>query len=59
MSEPKEVLFEITVVDGKKVVVAALGIPLDVEASQLQVLINDVDVNRTMKISSLKIVKVF
>jgi hypothetical protein len=58
MSEPKEVLFEISIVDGK-VMVEALGIPLDAEASQLQVLINNVDVNRTMKISSLKIVKVF
>ena len=58
MSEPKEILFEISIVDGK-VMVEALGIPLDVEASQLQVLINGVDVNRTMKISSLKIVKVF
>jgi len=59
MSEPEEVLFEITVVDGKKVVVAAWGIPLDAEAPQLKILINGVDVNRTMKSSSLKIVKVF
>ena len=59
MSEPEEVLFEISVVDGSKVVVKALGILLDAEAPQLKILINGVDVNRTMKISSLKIVKVF
>ena len=59
MSEPVEVLFEISVVEGSRVAVEALGIPLDAEASQLKILINGVDVNRTMKISSLKIVKVF
>ena len=59
MSEPVEVLFEISVVEGSRVAVEALGIPLDVEAPQLEILINGVDVNRTMKISSLKIVKVF
>jgi len=59
MSEPEEVLFEISIVEGPRAVVKALGILLDAEAPQLKILINGVDVNRTMKISSLKIVKVF
>jgi len=59
MSGLEEVLFEISVVEGPKAVVKALGILLDADASQLKILINGVDVNRTMKISSLKIVKVF
>ena len=59
MSELEEVLFEIAIVKEAKAVVKALGILLDVDASQLKILINNVDVNRTMKISSLKIVKVF
>jgi len=59
MSGLEEVLFEISVVEGPKAVVKALGILLDADAPQLKILINGVDVNRTVKISSLKIVKVF
>ena len=53
--EPTEILFEIDAKDGK---VEALGIALEVELDEIKLLINGVDVNRTMKISSLKIVKV-
>ena len=55
MSEPQEILFEI---DVDKKTVHAVGIPLDVKMSELKILVNGVDVNRTMKISNLKIVKV-
>jgi len=59
MSEPKEVpqevLFEI---DFAKQSVEAIGIPLDATLDKLKVYINGVDVNRTMKIHNLKIVKV-
>ena len=55
MSEPVEILFEIDV-DAKTV--KALNIPLDAELENLKIIINGVDVNRTMQISSLKIVKV-
>jgi len=53
--EPTEILFEIDAKDGK---VEAIGIALDVELEELKLLINGVDINRTMKISTLKIVKV-
>lgn len=55
LSEPMETLFEIDV-DEKTV--KAIGIPLDADLDSLKIIINGVDVNRTMKISSLKIVKV-
>lgn len=55
MSEPEETLFEIDVV---KKTVEAVSIELDVPLEKLKIYINGVDVNRTMKISSLKIVKV-
>jgi len=55
MSEPQETLFEI---DVDKKAVSAIGIPLDAGLESLKILINGVDVNRTMKISSLKIIKV-
>ena len=54
MSEPTETLFEIDV-DTKKVF--ALGIPLDAPLDKIKVIINDIEIKRTMKISSLKIVK--
>jgi len=55
MSEPHEVLFEI---DVDKKTVQAVGIPLDAKLKDLKILVNGVDLNRTMIISSLKIVKV-
>ena len=55
MSEPEEVLFEIDVVEKT---VTAVSIPLDAPLEKLKIYINGVDVNRTMKITSLKIVKV-
>ena len=36
----------------------AIGIELDVPLESLKIYVNGVDINRTMKISSLKIVKV-
>lgn len=55
MSEPTETLFEI---DVEEKTVKAVGIPLDTDLDALKIIINGVDVNRTMRISSLKIVKV-
>ncbi|GAH52717.1 unnamed protein product [marine sediment metagenome] len=55
MSEPEEVLFEI---DGDKEMVKAVGVLLDAPVEKLKIYVNGVDVNRTMKITSLKIVKV-
>jgi len=55
MSEPQETLFEIDVAEKT---VKAVGIPLDADLEKLKIYINGVDVNRTMKISSLKVVKV-
>lgn len=55
MSEKVETLFEINAVDK---IVKALDIPLDAELEQLKIIVNDVDINRNMKIASLKIVKV-
>ena len=54
MSKPVETLFEMNI---DKKTVAALGILLDVDLEKVKILINDVEVNRMMKISSLKIVK--
>jgi len=54
LSEPTETLFEINV-DTKKV--SALGIPLDASLDKIKIIINDIDIKRTMIISSLKIVK--
>ena len=55
MSEPEEILFEI---DIDNELVKAVGVELDVPLEELKVYVNGVDVNRTMKITSLKIVKV-
>jgi len=55
MSEPEEVLFEI---DADEETVKAIGVLLDVPIEALKIYVNGVDVNRTMKITSLKIVKV-
>ncbi len=55
VSEPMETLFEI---DVEAKTVKAVGIPLDTDLDDLKIIINGVDVNRTMRISSLKIVKV-
>ena len=55
MSEPEEVLFEIDVAEKT---VKAIGVELEVPLDKLKIYINDVDVNRNIKISSLKIVKV-
>lgn len=55
MSDPEETLFEIDVVEKK---VEAIGVELDVPLEALKIYVNGVDVNRTMKISSVKIVKV-
>lgn len=55
MSEPEEVLFEI---DGDQEIVKAVGVLLDAPVDKLKIYVNGVDVNRTMKITSLKIVKV-
>ena len=54
MSENVETLFEMNVDDKT---VSALGILLNVDLEKVKILINGVEVNRTMKISSLKIVK--
>ena len=55
MSKPTETLFEMDT-DNKKVYV--LGIELNIVLDEsVKVLINDVEVNKPMKISSLKIVK--
>ena len=54
MSKPTETLFEMNV-DEKTV--SALGILLDVELEKVKILINGVEVNRVMKVSSLKIMK--
>ena len=54
LSKPTETLFEMNVDDKT---VSALGILLDVELEKVKILINDVEVNRTMKVSNLKIVK--
>ncbi len=55
MSEPEETLFEINI---DKETVHAVGVELDVPLDKLKIYVNDVDINRTMKITSLKIVKV-
>jgi len=55
MSEPQDVLFEISVAEKT---IKAVNIPLDVNLDKLKIYINGVDINRTMKISTLKIVKV-
>lgn len=55
MSEPEETLFEI---DVAKKAVSAIGVELDVPLEALKIYVNGVDINRTMKISALKIVKV-
>lgn len=55
MSEPEETLFEI---DIDEETVKAIGVELDVPVENLKIYVNDVDINRTMKISSVKIVKV-
>lgn len=55
MSEPEETLFEIDVAEKK---VKAIGVELDVPLDKLRIYVNDVDVNRTMKIATLRIVKV-
>lgn len=52
---PQEVLFEI---DFAKQSVEAIGIPLDATLDKIKVYINGINVNRTMKIHNLKIVKV-
>jgi len=54
MSKPVETLFEM---DVEKKTVAALGILLDVDLEKVRIIINDVEVDRMMKVSSLKIVK--
>ena len=55
MCEPEETLFE---VDSSKKTVKTLGVELDVSLDALKVYINGADISRTMKIDSLKIVKV-
>ncbi|MBA7663001.1 hypothetical protein ES703_71034 [subsurface metagenome] len=55
MSDPEETLFE---VDVAKKTVSAVGVDLDVPLETLKIYINGVDINRTMKIATLKIVKV-
>jgi len=55
MSDPEETLFEIDVAEKK---VKAIGVELDVPLDKLKIYVNGVDVNRTMKITILKIVKV-
>lgn len=55
MSEHEETLFEI---DSAGKTVKTIGVELDVVLDDLKIYINGVDVNRTMKISTLKIVKV-
>ena len=55
MSEHEEILFEIAVTEKT---VKTLGVELDVPLDSLKIYVNGVDVNRTMKISNLKIVKV-
>ena len=54
MSKPIETLFEMNV---DKKTVTALGILLDVDLEKVRIIINDVEVDRVMKVSSLKIVK--
>ena len=54
LSKPTETLFEI---DADKKTISALGIPLEVDLTKIKILINDIDVNLTMVISNLKIVK--
>ncbi len=55
MSEPEETLFEIVFAEKT---VKAIGVELDVPLDKLKIYVNDIDINRTMKISSVKIVKV-
>jgi len=55
LSDPEETLFEI---DVAKKTVSAVGVELDVPLEKLRIYVNDVDVNRTMKIATLRIVKV-
>lgn len=55
MSEPEETLFEI---DVAKKTVSAVGVELDVPLEKVKIYVNGVDVNRTMKITTVKIVKV-
>ena len=54
MSEPQETLFELETPDKLEVI----GIPVDATLDQIKIYVNGVDINRTIKISSLKIVKV-
>ncbi len=55
MSDPEETLFEI---ETDKETVHAIGVELDVPVEKLKIYINGIDINRTMKITTLKIVKV-
>lgn len=55
MNNPEETLFEVNIKDKT---VKAINIELDVPLDNIKIYINGVDVNRTMNISSLKIVKV-
>ena len=54
MSKPTETLFEI---NADKKTISTLGIPLEADLTKIKILINDIDVNLTMVISSLKILK--
>ncbi len=55
MSEKTETLFEI---DTEKSEVRCLGIPLATDLSSVKILVNGIDINEHMKITSFKIIKV-
>ncbi len=55
MSEKTETLFEI---DPERDEVKCLDIPLSTQLDSVKILVNGVDINDYMKISSFKIVKV-
>ena len=54
MSEPQETLFELETPNKIEVI----GIPVDATLDQIKIYVNGVDINRTLKIANLKIVKV-
>jgi len=55
LSEKTETLFEI---DPDRDEVRCLGIPLSTQLDSVKILVNGIDINDYMKISSFKIVKV-
>ncbi len=55
MSEPEETLFEL---DVDQEIVKTIGILLDAPIDKMKIYVNGIDINRTMKITTLKIVKV-